>query len=596
MQTQPSAASDRAPWEAYVVPAPRDVILPRPVSHEVVVERGLRIPMLDSVELAGILWRPLGPGPWPVLIERCPHRLEERGSPAGDYHAGRGIAVLCVGMRGCAGSDGEFSGTIPGSPVGDGYDTVEWAAAQPWCDGRAGLICGSISGLTAYQTAVEAPPHLIPSLVREGPLDSAWLSSSCRSLLAAQWVTVAWAENRLSYLPPAQRARLQTLVDTWQQEMQEAMRAAAPDSPFQPVPNMLRHLPLTPHPLLSPAADYYDDWLGPSDPSTADATLLHNVHQVSVPICHLGAWFDGILRDTVAAFCAMQARARTAGARSGQRLIVGPWVHGPFSTHGKPVGLLEFGPNAELDFFAFRQRWYDAHLTIQSDRLEEPVVWLYLIGPDRWLGFDSWPPPVEAKALYLITDGLAEAPAGVPQEPDTYEYDPNDPVPSLAGGGAMGIGLDQRPVEDRLLTYTSPPLEAQLTLAGPVKTILYASSSAPDTDWIVRLTMVRPDGASVILSGGTVRARYHRSPTKPVRLEPHRPERFEIEMMPVSIVIPTGCALRLTVTSSDFPAFDRNLNTGGPIGRESVGQVAVNRIYHDAQLPSHVVLPVLRPG
>jgi uncharacterized protein len=160
----------------------------------------------------------------------------------------------------------------------------------------------------------------------------------------------------------------------------------------------------------------------------------------------------------------------------------------------------------------------------------------------------------------------------------------------------MGIGLDQRPVEDRLLTYTSPLLEAPLTLVGPVKTVLYASSSAPDTDWIVRLTMVRPDGASVILSGGTLRARYHRSPTKPLRLEPHRPERFEIEMMPVSIVVPAGCALRLTVTSSDFPAFDRNLNTGGPIGRESVGQVAVNRIYHDAQLPSHVVLPVLRPG
>jgi putative CocE/NonD family hydrolase len=318
------------------------------------------------------------------------------------------------------------------------------------------------------------------------------------------------------------------------------------------------------------------------------------VGQVQVPICHLGGWFDNLVKDTLAAFTAMQGRAATAEARKGQRLIVGPWVHGPMNTHGKPVGLLEFGPNAKLDFNAFRQRWYDAQLG-EKDTLEnDPVVWLYLTGPDRWLGFDSWPPPqMKPTPWYVHTNLLAE---GVPegdQEPDVFEYDPDDPVPTLAGEGAMGMGLDQRSIEERLLAYTSLPLEGPLTLVGPVTTVLHAGSSARDTDWVAKLTMVRPDGASVILTGGVLRARFRHSLEHPEMLEPNQPERFEIRMLPISIVIPAGHRLRLTVTSSDFPAFDRNLNTGGPIGQEQRGQKAINTIYHDSLLPSHVLLPVL---
>ena len=357
---------------------------------------------------------------------------------------------------------------------------------------------------------------------------------------------------------------------------------------------MLKRLPLFPNPLFARVADYYNDWLAPQPPGWQEsADLERRVEQVQIPICHLGGWYDALLPHTLAAFQAMRRRAKTEAARQGQRLIVGPWLHGPQETGGKPVGLLEFGPNAKLDFFAFRQRWYDAHLRDRGSVAGDPLVWLYLTGADCWLGFDSWPPPPTTPTPWFLHAGALAtyAPDGA-QNPDAYEYDPDDPVPTLAGGGALGIGLDQRPLEPRVLSYTSSPLDYPLTLLGPVKMVLHAASSADDTDWVVRLALVRPDGAAVIISGGILRARWRHGGRRAELLTADRPERFEIEMMPVSIVVPAGHRLRLTVTSSDFPAFDRNLNTGGAIGRERRGQTAINLVYHDRLRPSHVMLPV----
>jgi putative CocE/NonD family hydrolase len=462
------------------------------------------------------------------------------------------------------------------------------------------MICGSISGMTAYQTATEAPPHLIPLFVREGAVSILAPSAHARQLIGMQMIAVAWTDNRIDDYPPEQRGKAQHLLDAWEQQWQEAQQRLEPKSPLLPVPEMVKQLPLAPHPLFSGVADYYNDFMDElgRHREGAGVDLSRQADQVRQPIYHLGGWYDGLLAGNLAMFTTLRERAATAEARAGQRLIIGPWVHGPKQTDGKPVGLLEFGPNAPLDFLAFRQRWYDAHLngqgTPNSDLLDsDPRVWLYLGGVDQWLGFENWPPPVNETPWYLDGKQLAADAPNDAQEADAYEYDPRDPVPSLIGGGAMGIGLDQRPIEDRLLTYTSPPLTEALTLLGPLTCVLYASSSAPDTDWFVRLTMVRPDGASIILSGGTMQAIYRHSPTAAIALDPDQPERFEIEMLPVSMVVPAGHALRLTVTSSDFPMYARNFNTGAAGGQESDGQVATNRVYHDAEHPSHIVLPVL---
>ncbi len=584
-----------APWESLVVAAPKSHSKIQKPTGEFIVERNLRIPMRDSTELGATLWRPKRAGRYPALVERGPHRLDERTGPAGEYYAARGYCVLGVGLRGCSGSGGEMRGPIPGSPQGDGYDTIEWTAVQDWCNGHVGMLCGSISGLTQYQTAVEAPPHLDALLVREGIFGMGGRRSAF-SPLALHFVAASWTENQLEHYPPEKLAKAKRLVRRWRQSAKEAHQNADPESPFAPVPKIIERLPLYPNPLFAEVASYYNDFLvPPKKPGwAAEAAFDRHADKTQAPICHLGGWFDSTIHSTLAAFTSMQTNAATPQARQAQRLIVGPWTHGPANTHGNPVGLLEFGPNAKLDFMAFRQRWYDAQLRRKGSLKDDPVVWLYLIGPDRWLGCETWPPPqMQETPWYLHTGALkSTAPSGA-QNPDAFEYDPDDPVRTLKDGGAMSIGADQRPNEDRLLCYTSPPLKEDLALVGPLKTILHASSSALDTDWVVRLTWVRRGGASVIISGGELRARYRHGGQTEALLEPDKPERFEIEMMPLAIVIPKGARLRLTVTSSDYPGTGRNLNTGQSLDKEKKGEKAINMVYHDRLRPSQVVLPIL---
>jgi putative CocE/NonD family hydrolase len=273
------------------------------------------------------------------------------------------------------------------------------------------------------------------------------------------------------------------------------------------------------------------------------------------------------------------------------------WAIGPTR-----VADLGFGPEAALDFLAFRGRWYDHHLQGRANGVEnDPRVWLYVIGAERWIGCDTWPPPGMSPTAWFFRAGdgagvLSPHPPTTSEAPDAYVDDPENPVPSLRGGGSFGLfgmGADQSPLEHRLLAYTSAPLARPLALIGPSRAVLVASSSAPDTDWVVKLTWVRPDGMSIVLSGGILRARYRESYARPMPLEPDRPTRFDVEMMPLSVVIPAGHRLRVTVSSSDYPAFDRNLNIGAPIGQETRGRIATNRIYHDHLHPSRIVLPAI---
>ena len=480
------------------VDSPREYTDARPASQACVVETGLRVPMADGTQLAAMLWRPKRRGKYPALVERVPYPLESRTGAAGEYYATRGYAVIGVSLRGRGGSEGDFSGPGPGTPTGDGHATIEWVARQPWCNGRIGMICGSYSGFTQYQTAVEAPPHLDALLVREGILDAyPFTGGAVTPGLAGLAATMT--EQDLEHYAPAKRARAERLLAHARKLGQQT---GDPDSPLAtPNRDQLR-LPFAHSARVVGVADYCNEWLAhPARSAWWNPVLLsRQAHQVSVPVCHLGGWFDGLLTHALAAYTSMRQRAG---------------------------GMLS-----------------------------------------------------------------RDAPQGA-EPPDAYEYDPKDPVPTLQAGSAMGLGADQRPVEDRLTTYTSPRLRHALSLVGPIQLRLHAASSAPDTDWIAKLTWVRPNGASVIISGGILRARYRRSFSRPRPLEPDKPELFEIDMTATATVIPAGHRLRLTLTSSDFPAFDRNLNTGGPIGRERRWQTAINLLFHDRLRPSHLLLPVL---
>lgn len=596
-----------ASWEQLISSSPASRTVARPAEDAVVVERGLRVPMRDGTCLGAMLWRPETPGRYPVLVERGPHRLEWRTGPAGAYYAARGYVVVSVNLRGCGESEGTFSGPMPGSPAGDGFDTIEWAARQEWSNGRVGMLCGSVSGFTQYQTALEAPPHLTALLVRQAggfDLYRAFSPGGALPLAAWQFIAADWTRHNLESVPSERRAIAERRV----QEYLAAIEAAAPrllEHPSDPrrrtavvtPTHLTQRLPLANHPFFAGIADYYNEWL--AHPARDDwweqVNLARQAAAVQVPICHLGGWFDGLIRATLDAYVAMRAHAV---AKEAQRLIVGPWPHGPQNVGVTHVGDLALGPNAALDFFAFRGRWYDSYLQGRATGVDtDPRVWLYLIGVDRWIGSDTWPPDGVIPTRWYLrgsesTGLLAPTPPETTEDPDRYVYDPEDPVPSIAGGGYLGMGMDQSALEPRLCTYTSAPLARPLCLVGPLQAVLHAASSAPDTDWVVKLTWVRPDGSSIVLSAGVLRARYRAGFLQPALLEPDQPSRFEVEMQPLSVVIPAGHRLRLTVTSSDFPALDRNLNTGGPIGQETAGQSATNTLYHDAVHPSHVILPV----
>jgi putative CocE/NonD family hydrolase len=320
---------------------------------------------------------------------------------------------------------------------------------------------------------------------------------------------------------------------------------------------------------------------------------------------HVGGWFDLYLDSTIRCFLGIQGRGRSEAARRGQRLVIGPWIHGPKAVGVRQVGELDFGPEAEHDFKAFSCAWFDHWLKgADNGAMDGPAVRVFLMGPNRWLDLAEWPPPgAVATPLYLREGGdrdagslnngrLTFAPPPEAERPDSFVYDPAAPVPSLLTYPEQGP-RDHRPVEGRMLTYTTDPLECDLAVVGPVRAVLHGLSSAPDTDWVVRLCDVWPDGRSLSVCDGILRARYRGSFERPEPLHPGQLYRFDVDLGATGQVFQIGHRIRVEVTSSDFPRYDRNLNTGGPAGEEVRGQPAVNTVFHDAVRASQVVLSVL---
>lgn len=257
---------------------------------------------------------------------------------------------------------------------------------------------------------------------------------------------------------------------------------------------------------------------------------------------------------------------------------------------------MDYGPQAIYDLHANRVRWYDHWLKgVANGVMDGPAVHAFLMGANRWLELDTWPPAgISYRPAYFHqANGLSfETPASC-EPPDPFTYDPHQPVPSQVLYPQLGP-KDYQPIEDQMLCYTSDVLQTDISVAGPVTAILHASSSAMDTDWVVRLCDVWPDGRSMSVCDGILRARYRDSLSEPTLLEPNEVYRFEVDLWSTAQVFKAGHRLRVHVTSSDFPRYDRNLNTGGPFATESHSVAAVNTIFHDAARPSHLLLPILR--
>lgn len=566
-------------------------------------EKNIEIPMRDGTVLRANITRPDGPGPFPAIIERTPYNKEGGsevaiGSP--EFFASHGYVVVIQDVRGRFASDGEF---YPFRDDGadelqDGYDTVEWTAAQPWCNGEVGMLGGSYSGAMQYRAALARPPHLRACYVRESSADyyREWVyrGGAHEHGFSLYWARAVIHPNLPNLLSgdelTEQQSRFNDIVaniDDW-----------------------YARLPVYPCEFATGLGDWHNDFLAhPEDGPYWHKLGVDRYHdQVETPFYHLGGWFDIFLNGTLKNFVGLRRNARTDAARQAQKLIIGPWVHGPGGIGKSTAGEYDFGPDAAHDFNELRLPWFDHWLKgIDTGVLDEAPVRLFVMGRNEWRDEADWPlPDTDYVHHYLhegpsgsiesLNDGTlsTEPPVGN-QPPDSFTYDPQDPVPSI-GGNTLGIpggACDHRPIDARCLTYTSAPLESELEVTGPVTAVLYASSSALDTDWVVRLEDVHPDGYSRNLCDGILRARYRDSFEDPQPLEPGTIYRFEVDLWATSNAFLPGHRIRVVVTSSCFPRFDRNLNTGGPIHREASGVVAVNTVLHDELQPSHIILPVI---
>jgi putative CocE/NonD family hydrolase len=328
--------------------------------------------------------------------------------------------------------------------------------------------------------------------------------------------------------------------------------------------------------------------------------------EFGVPAFHLTGWYDTLLNGTIRNFVGLRNHARSARAQSGQRLVIGPWTHARPTLQSTRIGDVDFGPNAGFELEALMFDWFDYWLKDASTGvLSRAPVRLFVMGANVWRDEQEWPlARAVPTAFYFHSGGAANTLAGdgrlsdeQPREepPDRFVYDPWNPVPTGARGGYSRTPSDQREVErrDDVLVYTSAPLAASLEVTGPIEVRLWAASSAPDTDFTAKLVDVLPDGTARMLTDGILRARYRRSKTAPVLLTPGQPEEMTIDVGATSNVFGAAHRIRVEISSSNFPRFDRNPNTGEPFARSAALRRAGQTVYHDARHPSRIILPVV---
>lgn len=526
----------------------------------------------DGARLVSYIARPVGPGPFGVVLLRTPYTRVTR--LAGRYWASRGYIYVAQHVRGRDRSDGNDFGDYD-TDVRDGYDAVEWAAKLPGANGRVGMIGHSDEGRLAWYAAVSAPPHLAaiaPSAASADP----WRISPYEDMVFSP-INVAWA--------CLMRAR--TLEAVNDLEIGDAMM----------------HLPLIdlPQHLGCGRVALWDRWIAHP---TLDAywrahAVTTNIARVRAPVLQISGWYD----DARGPIDYTNALNRVPG-HPFIRLVMGPGAH-----KGVDYVAGDFGPTARVDRSRLQLRWFDHYLRGKDNGVDrEPPVDDFVLGDNTWRAEAAWP-LARARAVnwYLSSGGAANTsagdgtldtlpPAGAPA--DTFTYDPAHPTPYPIDSRELETSLNEdfsalNSARRDVLVFTSTPLTAPVEVTGPMSATLWAGTDALDTDWDVMLLDVFPDGHAERVQDGLARARFRKGFDREVPLTPGNIERYDIDVWFTSRVFPPGHRLRVTVSSALFPKYDRNLNTGGNNERETRWVVAHQRLVHDAAHPSHIVLPVV---
>jgi hypothetical protein len=608
--------------------------------YEIALFKNVMIPMRDGVRLACDIYRPAlngvpVEGKFPVLMERTPYgksTIEEWA----DFFVPRGYIAIGQDVRGRYDSEGMWR---PFRDDGhDGYDTAQWIGEQPWSDGSIGTVGTSYPGGTQHALALANPPYLKAMIPADAMSDFGRYGVRHNGAFEMRWMNwifnIGGPKGSHESLDPGTRDALQKLG--------EQVREYARGMPLRRGMTPLRLIPEYEDWLVEAMShgDYDDYWKN----SGADV-VAHVADYKDIPVYHLGGWYDSWGTQVAN----LNYVTLSENKKSLQRLIMGPWTH-----HGRThsyAGEAEFGPEAALDFNPFQLRWFDRWLKGIANGVDrEPHVRIFVMGggdahrtPEgrifvggHWRDEYEWPlARTVATPYYLRANGLLSPEKPGAESPATYQFDPHHPVPTIGGNisshnaplthhnsierpgdsenlmeqGAYDqrcqIALwtcdDTRPLSarDDVLVFVTKPLEQDMEVTGRLIVKLWAASNAPDTDFTAKLIDVYPPnkdfpaGVDLNIADSIVRARYRNSLEHAELMTPGEVYPFTIEMYPTSLVFKKGHRIRVDISSSNFPRFDVNPNTGEPLNNNRRWAIAVNMIYHDAEHPSHIVLPVI---
>jgi putative CocE/NonD family hydrolase len=574
------------------------------------IKKSVPMEMRDGVLLRGDIYSPGDKEKHPALLMRSPYSRDmtlEHSFINLIELISAGYVLVIQSIRGTFDSGGEMGlGDVSMAAEGkDGYDSVEWMAAQPWCDGNVGTAGGSYLGVLQWITARENPPHLkamSPWISGSGGIEPSRQNGIVNLGVALNWVLGTALE-----------------IVSWQKQAgKDVSHALEVLRRGNVLPEeVYNHLPLrdVPHFNFEGVKEVWTNRILNSDrekPEFVEKTRTQ-YEKVRVPCFHVAGWYDFYPAGTLSHFLNMKENGGSVLARRNQHVLMGPWLHGGPST-GLSVGDMGFGELSTMQGSQLSQynlAFFNKY--VRGMDVELPAVRYFVMGRNVWQDAETWPlPQTQWQRYYLHSQGSANSSAGnggLSQEepgtetPDVFLYNPHNPVPTIGCRGgtellrvAPGI-QEQSPNERRqdVLCYTTSELREDLEVTGPLKLHLFAATSARDTDFVAKLVDVYPDGRAYnVTTDGIIRARYRKSLFQPEFVTPGEVNEYVINLEATSQLFRKGHRIRIDVTSSSFPEYDRNMNTGNPIGEDAKGIIARQTVYHNSEYQSYIDLPVIK--
>jgi uncharacterized protein len=558
---------------------------PSQPKYTVVEELDVKVPMRDGIQLSTNIFRPKEPGKYPVLLQRTPYGNGGSGNRQGRFFAEKGYVYAVQDTRGRYESEGIFYPIM--FEAADGLDTQSWIAKQPWSNGKIGMFGGSYVGMTQWMPALLGAPNLVamfPSVPFTENYSVAFQNGAFRLRMFTYWLTEMTApfNFKLQEFDKNDADKVNQILPLIEQDTKIGWRIPA-----------------------------FRDWVNhPEDDAYWEPMRFEGRYKnVRAAVYAVIGWYDLFTAQDLKNFTEMTKPSIASSVRSKQKMIVGPWGHGTWGA-GK-LGGLDFGKGAVLDTQTLMLRWFDATLKgIDTGIMNEPPVKIFVMGENVWRTENEWPlKRTTYTKYYFHSGGNANSKNGdgslgtdiqLNEPNDRFVYDPEKPVPSQPDSSTYddfkNYPVDNSALEGRndILVYSTPPLDKDTEVTGPLEVILYAASSAVNTDFTGKLLDVYPDGRAMYIRDGIIRASFRGGPRNTSNIQPGKIYEYHIDLWATSNVFMKGHRIRVEISSSNFPRFDRNLNTGGNFAFETKWVKAEQTVYHTKKYPSCIVLPVIK--